>query len=328
LPPAVAARANECETLDISILPEPKITKFLNRRDLLGLLAALRARDAAHLSQAKSPPLRRGIFCSVGSTHIADLSPYFYVVLDCVDRDNNLFDSSKFGHEISSRINPIAAIHVLQNNGIATISQQFDLQGPHANYFDGPHAGLRAVWDAVRAIESEQIDWGLAGGFCSPIDPFQLAANKGGAVQAEAAAFLAIESKAFAKARGAEVLAEVAGYGEASIDDQTCLERAARKALNSASVTLDGIDLIVRSASGQKSEDAAEFVNISQLLAGRAVPIRSPNLVLGDSGEAGGILQTIAAISNSKALASRPACAMILSRTANYGASALIIRGV
>ncbi|MBO8162852.1 MAG: AuaD protein [Brevibacillus sp.] len=124
-----------------------------------------------------------------------------------------------------------------------------------------------------------------------------------GWIPSEGAAVLILEQKADALARGVRPLAELAAWTSTfALSKETgkrsaALERAAWQVLTAAGRTPDELDLIVSGANGLSSQDQAEALAFSRLLADRpAVPVLPVKETLGESYGAGGIFQTLAAI--------------------------------
>jgi 3-oxoacyl-(acyl-carrier-protein) synthase len=121
----------------------------------------------------------------------------------------------------------------------------------------------------------------------------------------EGAAYLCIEQLGFARARGADVRAEIIGYGNAfePPDSEAVLvqvsaravERAIRMALADAELAPNEIDLVASAQSGIARFDATELAGIDAAL-GREVPVATPKSIYGETFGAGAALAMACAV--------------------------------
>lgn len=148
-------------------------------------------------------------------------------------------------------------------------------------------ASLQALGVALRELRAGRADVMLAGGADAMLDPFGLvffvllnaAATEGGPdacrpfsrrrtgmVTGEGAALAVLEREEHARARGARILCEVAGYGS-SMDafrvtaphpEGRGAAQAMERALADAGVAPDAVDLVSAHATGTKLNDPAE----------------------------------------------------------------------
>ena len=152
--------------------------------------------------------------------------------------------------------------------------------------------GSVAAWQAVGVIAKEHADG--AGASCRP---FEL--ERTGLVLGEGAATLILESEQRAAARGADLLAEVIGFGassdahkltEPSVDGQ---ERAMRNALEDAGVPVDVVGYINAHATGTPAGDPVEIEAIKRVFgpAAQAVAVSSTKSMHGHLVGASGALE-------------------------------------
>jgi 3-oxoacyl-(acyl-carrier-protein) synthase len=144
-------------------------------------------------------------------------------------------------------------------------------------------------------------------------DALRLAFQKVGAASeatplGEGAAVVVLEPDELAAARGAEILAQVTGYGTAFYPPEResslvfpsaeAMEHAVLAALSDASIPASSIDLVVCGASGLRAFDEAEHQGIARALGqGDApVPTLAPKLALGETLGAGGAMGVLTAI--------------------------------
>ncbi len=187
--------------------------------------------------------------------------------------------------------------------------------------------GTQAVGEAARAIAEGRADLVVAGGYDAPVrrsclagfagmgvlsrrnDAPELASrpfddDRDGFVLAEGAAFLALEELGAARARGATVLARVAGYatvtadasrrsarGPAGAGEQACLVAA----LADARLSPGDIVHVNAHGTGERRRDRLEADVVAAVL-GEEVPVTSTKGVTGHPLAAAGPLQAISVV--------------------------------
>jgi 3-oxoacyl-[acyl-carrier-protein] synthase II len=119
----------------------------------------------------------------------------------------------------------------------------------------------------------------------------------------EGAGFLILERRDHAQARGAEVIAGLAGFGlsgdgwhETSPDPKGAgVERAIRGALGDAGLTSEDVGYVNAHGSGTEANDHSEWLGIQRVLGERAgeVPVSSTKGALGHAQGAAGVLEVI-----------------------------------
>src|SRR5262249_2675591 len=184
-------------------------------------------------------------------------------------------------------VNPFSIPEIIPNMGAAWVSMQLGTKGPLSSQCTACAASNMAIGDGLDAIRLGRADAMLCGGTEAPItqvgiagfsamralsrrngDPSRASrpfdAERDGFVMGEAGAMLVLEELEHARARGAKIYAEVAGYGVSS-DAKHITEpdpqgpaRALRMALGDAGVTPDEIDYINAHATATPLGDASE----------------------------------------------------------------------
>ena len=134
-----------------------------------------------------------------------------------------------------SRISPHFIPMLISNIGAGNIAIRFGAQGPCLPVVSACSTSTHAVGEAFRAVKYGQADAIIAGGSEAAVNPLGLGGfanikalstssdplqaslpfdrRRGGFVMAEGAAMLVLEEYGHAVARGAHIIAEVAGYG-------------------------------------------------------------------------------------------------------------------
>ena len=150
-------------------------------------------------------------------------------------------------------------------------------------------------------LESGQLHSSEREGACLPF-----AQQREGFFLGEGAAFVVIEESEYAKNRGANVLAELLGYGSSydvsrGQDEANAVKRCAGailSALDAAGVSASDVDCISCSANGSKREDRYEALALAEVFGERlsSIPLTAIGHALGETLGAFGLLQTIALI--------------------------------
>ena len=172
--------------------------------------------------------------------------------------------------------------------------------------------GLDSLAHARRQIRRGEVDASVTGGTEAPIGPYAVACQQHlgllaetddetayrpfgsdacGYIPGEGGAILLLESLDKARARGAEVYAEIVGHGAtndalhigAPAEDGHQYGRAMQLALDDAGVTADQIDAVFADGFGTPSADAAEVAALKKVFGSRAgsVPVTAPKTMVG-----------------------------------------------
>lgn len=137
-----------------------------------------------------------------------------------------------------SRVNPLLVPMMIANMAAGNVSIAYGLKGKSINVVTACATGTNSIGEAFRAIQYGEADVMVAGGTESSITPIGVAGfsaltalsssndpkrcsipfdkERSGFVMGEGAAIVVLEELEHAKARGAKIYAEVAGYGATS----------------------------------------------------------------------------------------------------------------
>jgi malonyl-ACP decarboxylase len=196
-----------------------------------------------------------------------------------------------------------------------------------------PPPGLSPVeWQALASIGA------LAppGRVSRPFD-----AASAGLAPGEVAAAVVIEPLAAARARGATVLAEIAGHAQAqqgrtgTAPDSATALHVMRAALADAGIEASSLGFVAAHATGTPAGDAAEAAALGALLAGCNVPVNAPKALLGHAIQGAALVACLACVAQLRGgfvhgthAAAPPASA--LSPAFGFGgiATALVLRAV
>jgi 3-oxoacyl-(acyl-carrier-protein) synthase len=205
-------------------------------------------------------------------------------------------------------INPSRFPLTVSNSAAGYASIWEELRAVNVSVSDGNCGALDAAACADMFLDQARADALLVGGAEAMSEALLLAFQKLGAVGAtlgEGAALVAIEQPDAARARGARVLGEIAGYGT-SFDaperegalvhaSPVALERAIGEALRDAELSSKDVDLVVSGISGLRAFDEAEMQAATSVL-GTETCVVAPKLALGETLGAGGAMGMLAAL--------------------------------
>jgi 3-oxoacyl-[acyl-carrier-protein] synthase II len=236
----IAAEVHDGEA-DLAGWVEPrKATKLMSRAALFAVAAAAMARRQANLGRGHVDPRRVAVVVGAGGMGPTDLdllTTQAEAAIDAArDRNPGGWDIPAFARLYAQRTNPVATLRGLPNLAAAHVAIQNDAQGPNATITTACSAGTQAIGEGLRLIQRGDADVVLAGGTDAAVNPvavlgFSLLGTlsrrndeparasrpfdreRDGFVIGEGAGFVLLERAGFARARGAEVLAELAGYG-------------------------------------------------------------------------------------------------------------------
>ncbi len=227
------------------------------------------------------------------------------------------------------RVSPFFIPMILPNMAAANVSRLYGLKGYTSTVITACAAGNQAIGEATEAVRRGAADVILGGGCEAGICQLALGgfnvikaltrsndepekasrpfdAKRDGFVPAEAAAVFVIESLEHAIDRGANVLAEVAGYGVSSDafhavqpdEDGAGAARAMRWALENAGVGIDEVDYINAHGTSTPKNDHVETLAIKSLFGERAysVPISSTKSMIGHALGGAGAVEAVACI--------------------------------
>ena len=196
--------------------------KAAKRMELFSQYAVAATREALEMSglcMEKENPYRVGV--AVGSGIGS---------LQAMEREHQkLLDKGP------GRVNPLLVPMMICNMAAGNVSIQFGLKGKSINVVTACATGTNSIGEAFRSIQYGEAEVMIAGGTESSITPIGIAGftaltalsssedstrcsipfdkERSGFVMGEGAAIVVLEELEHAKARGAKIYAEVAGYG-------------------------------------------------------------------------------------------------------------------
>ena len=291
----------------------PKLKRVgLDRVAMLALVAARQAVAAAGGDFAGNDPQSVGVYWGTGMGGAGTLEAAYHDLL--VAR--------------AARLKPSSIVSVMNNASTGQIGIEFGIHGPSCTYSSACSSSAVAVGEAFRAIRFGLIKRAIAGGSealltegvikaweslgtLARLDPQApetsirpFSADRSGFLLAEGAAALVLEEESQARARGAEILAEIVGYGNSTDarhitqPDDDGQARAMRQALAESGLAPDAVDHINAHGTGTKLGDTSETRAIRQVFGAHAphIPISATKALHGHLMGATGALELIAAI--------------------------------
>ena len=221
------------------------------------------------------------------------------------------------------RLNPFGITMIMPNGAGGMLAIDYGINGPSTTITTACAAGNDAIGHAFKAIRAGELDVTLAGGTeailtsvaiggfertgavsqLSSKTPRPFDKNRDGLVPGEGAGMLVLESLSHAQARGATILAEIAGYGQttdahhitAPSEGGMGAARAMTKALIDAGISPAEVDYISAHGTGTALNDTHETMAIKSALGEHAydVAISSTKSMTGHIMGATGAIETV-----------------------------------
>src|SRR5215204_451464 len=221
------------------------------------------------------------------------------------------------------RVSPFFIVSAIVNLAAGNVSIRHGAKGPNSATATACSAGAHAIGDSFRIIERGDADAMICGGAESAITPMSVAgfasmralstrndepqrasrpfdAERDGFVIGEGAGLMVLEELEFAKARGANILAEIIGYGmsgdafHVTMPDESGSGaiRVMERALKDAGLSPDQIGYINAHGTSTPYNDKFESLAIKQVFGEHAykIPVSSTKSMTGHAlGAAGGL---------------------------------------
>jgi len=217
------------------------------------------------------------------------------------------------------------ALAVFGGAASCNIAIELGAMGPNSTNAMSCASGTIAIGDAFRQIRDGYADIMIAGGAEAPLAPLTFGAfaliramstrnedperasrpfdkDRDGFVMGEGAAVMILEEYGRAKARGAKIYAEIAGYGTtndahhmtAPRPDGSQAARSMRLALADANISADEVDYVNTHGSSTPLNDSTETLAIKQVLGDRAyrIPMSGTKGYYGHALGASGAIET------------------------------------
>lgn len=301
-----AKLAAQVKEFDPKQYMDPKAARRMETFSQYAVAAAKQALEDAGIDMTKEDPYRVGVCVSSGIGS-----------LQAVEREYK-----KLLEKGPGRVNPLLVPLMISNMAAGNVSIQFGLKGKSINVVTACATGTHSIGEAMRSIQHGEAEVMVAGGAESSITPIGVAGftaltalsasedpmrasipfdkERSGFVMGEGAGVVVLESLEHAKARGAKIYAELAGYGATSdafhitspAEDGSGAAMAMKFAMDDAGVKPEEIDYINAHGTGTHHNDLFETLAIKRALGdhARQVKISSTKSMVGHLlGAAGGV---------------------------------------
>ena len=226
------------------------------------------------------------------------------------------------------RLRPLSVVMAMNNAAGSNVAVKWGLRGPFANFSTACSSSAMAIGEAAQVIRAGRADVMVAGGAEALLTPGMLAAwqalrtlapadaadaaasckpfdkRRGGLVLGEGAAALVLEEESNARARGANILAFISGYGNScdaahmSKPDRDGQIRAMKEALAQSGVAPGSIGYINAHGTATIVGDVVECEAIRAVFGDAAdrVPVSSTKSMHGHLLGGAGALEMAAAL--------------------------------
>ncbi|GHD25212.1 beta-ketoacyl-[acyl-carrier-protein] synthase family protein [Streptomyces galbus] len=311
--------AAECDFDPAAHGLDPTTVERCDRYVQFALVAAREAVQHAGLDMAREDPWRTGVSLGTAVGGTTRLEQDYVLVSERGARWD--VDARKAGPALERAFSPSTLA--------SAVAEEFGAHGPVQTVSTGCTSGLDAVGYAHQAVADGRVDVCIAGASDSPISPITMAcfdaikatspnnddpahasrpfdAHRDGFVMGEGAAVLVLEELEHARARGARILCEVAGYatfGNAHhmtglTKDGLEMARAIETALDEARLDPTVIDYVNAHGSGTKQNDRHETAAVKRALGQHAyaTPMSSIKSMVGHSLGAIGSIELVACV--------------------------------
>ena len=291
---------------------DPKSARRMEMFCQYAVAAAKEAIEQAGIRMEEEDPYRVG--CAIGSGVGS---------LQAMEREHK-----KLLEKGPGRINPLLVPLMITNMAAGNVSIQYGLKGKSLNVVTACATGTHSIGEAFRTIQVGDADIMLAGGTESSITPIGIGGftaltalsssndparcsipfdkDRSGFVMGEGAGVVVLEELEHAKARGAQILAEVVGYGATSdayhitspAEDGMGAAMAMKNAARDAGVSPADVEYINAHGTSTHHNDLFETRAIKQAFGEHAynMKINSTKSMIGHLLGAAGAVEVIACI--------------------------------
>jgi 3-oxoacyl-[acyl-carrier-protein] synthase II len=301
----------EVRDWDVTQLMDPKEARRNDRYTHFGFVAAKQAVADSGIDMATEDGDRVGVIIGSGIGGMHTYETQLKILFERGPR----------------KVSPFTIPSLIGNMCSGLVAIEYGARGPNFGIVSACATGTHALGEAAHAIRRGDADVMFAGGSEAAITPFAYASfcsmkamstrnddpqgasrpfdkNRDGFIMGEGAGVLVLESYAHAKARGARVYCELAGYA-ATCDayhitqpdpEGKGLSLAMKRALASAAAPIESVDYINAHGTSTPYNDKFETLAIKKVFGERAagIPVSSTKSMTGHLlGAAGGIESVI-----------------------------------
>ena len=300
--------------------------KVMCREIQMGVAAAQFALADASIQPGTYAPTESGVI--FGSDYMVSEPEEFIQGIRCCFSDDNSFDYDRWGEEGMSKITPLWLLKYLPNMPASHIAIYNDLQGPSNSITLRDASSNLSLAEAYCTLSRGRAEMLVAGATGTRIQPMrrvhvatqeQVAINgvdparssrpfdrhRSGMVMGEGAGAIVLEDLRRAESRGANIYAEIVGYGSSSVCDPNgvgrcanAVENAIVMALNTAKLKAKDIGHVHAHGLSTRTADAQEAQAIGRSLGHRSdpVPVVAAKSHFGNLGAGSGAVELIASL--------------------------------
>ena len=289
-----------------------KSAKRMSPFSQYAVCAAKEAIEQSGLNLEQEDPYRVGVSVGSGIGGMSDMET----------------EHKKMLEKGSDRVKPLLVPMMISNMAAGNVSIAYGLKGKSLNVVTACATGTHSIGEAYRSIQTGDADVMLAGGTESSITPIGVAGfaaltalsgsqdpdrcsipfdkERDGFVMGEGAGVVVLEELEHAKARGAKILAEVAGYGATSdayhitspAEDGMGAAVAMKRAVEESGAAMEDITYINAHGTSTHHNDLFETRAIKQAFGGHAknMKINSTKSMIGHLLGAAGAVEFITCV--------------------------------
>ncbi len=302
---------------------DPADWQFQGRHTHFAVGAAKKAVADAGILDGSLDPLRFGVYTGSGEGQ-QDFHCFTEMMVAALDGDS--LDLERFARHGLEVVHPLVEIEQEPNMPAGHLASFFNAQGPNVNCLTACAASSQAIGEATEIIRRGEADAMLSGGAHTMIHPFGVTGFnlltalstrndeperasrpfdrlRDGFVLGEGGGMIVLEELERARARGARIYGEIAGYGSTAdafrITDTHPEGRGAisclRMALADAELDADAVEYINAHGTSTSVNDRVETLAIKRVFGDRAyrIPVSSTKSMMGHLIAAAGVTELI-----------------------------------
>ena len=319
-PVRIAAEVTDWDMTDVGL--DPQRWQGAPRQTTFAIGSALKAFHDSGLGSSSFNPLRFGVYLGCGEP-FEDFSRFTDSI--CRSRDECDYQPERFIDGALRIFDPDIELEFEPDAPSFHIAGMVNAQGPVLNAIAACVSSTQSIGEAARMVCRGDVDVMLSGGAHSTINEFGLTGfqrlsalstrhcdpaeasrpfdlDRDGFVVGEGGAAFIIEELEHARSRGAEIYAEITGYGSAqdayrvtdSHPEGRGAVRALQAALNSAGLNPDDIDYVNAHGTGTIMNDKVETTALKRAFGEPIwnIPVSSTKGVLGHATTGCGAIET------------------------------------
>lgn len=300
----------EIKHFDISKYIDVRESKRMDRFSQFAMAAAIQAVNESRLDFSKEDAFRAGVIVGTGIGGIKEIEEQYIKLLEKGPR----------------KVSPFCVPRLMANAASGNVAIYYGLRGPNFSTASACASGTHAIGEAFCNIAYGRSDIMITGGSEAALSPIGLASfcaarslstrndnpaaasrpfdrDRDGFILSEGAGVLVLEEYEHAKKRGANILAELLGYGAtddgyhitAPLEDGKGAAKAMELALNDAGVEKEKVSYINAHGTSTELNDIAESMAIKAVFGEYAykIPVSSTKSSLGHSLGATGAVELI-----------------------------------